>query len=89
MSQFKRSVHIFVNNNTIFPQRLNYCSVTSLLDYFGDLFILLHNTQHHLDSSGDPVKWSEIKASGRCPEAEECQIEKGEIWILDESMRLV
>ena len=58
--------------------------------YFcGDLFILLHNTPSHLDSPGDPVNWSEIKASGRCPEAEECQIKKGETWILDESMRLV
>ena len=38
---------------------------------------------------GEPVTWSEIKKSGRCPEEEECQIEKGETWILDESMRWV
>ena len=48
-----------------------------------------YNNQIHLDSSDDAMKWSEIKASGRCSETEECQIEKGETWILDESMRLV
>ena len=43
----------------------------------------------HSDASDDPVKWSQIKETGRCPETEECQIEKGETWILDASMRMV
>ena len=51
--------------------------------------IMFRYTSTHLESSDAPKKWSEIKASGRCPEADECQIEKGETWILDESMRLV
>jgi len=43
----------------------------------------------YFKSDGEPMKWSEIRKSGRCPEGEECQIESGETWILDESMRWI
>ena len=34
------------------------------------------------------LRWSEVKATGRCPPEEECYIQKWETWILDEDMKV-
>ena len=39
-------------------------------------------------TNDESVLWSEVRNSGRCPEDGECQIEKDETWIMDESMKV-